>query len=65
LLVSHVVHAHRERHIVQPGPPSARLYSAVETGITFFSLPSFIFTFLPPSLAYPATSFWAAGGWQC
>ena len=38
------------------------LYSAVETGITFFSLPSFIFTFLPPSLAYPATSFCAAGG---
>src|SRR5882724_8669993 len=25
LFVSHVVHAHRERHIVQPGPPSARV----------------------------------------
>src|SRR5438105_7652407 len=32
------------------------LYSAVETGVTFFSLPSFIFTFLPPSLAKPGTS---------
>ena len=29
------------------------LYSAVETGRTFFSLPSGIFTFLPPSLAKP------------
>src|SRR6266446_3318143 len=25
LFVSHVVHAHRERHIVQPRPPSARI----------------------------------------
>src|SRR5207244_12882741 len=52
-LFSHALHPHG-------------LYSAVETGITFFSLPSFIFTFLPPSLAYPAPSFWAAGGgrWQ-
>src|SRR5438876_7344387 len=25
LFVSHVVHAHREGHIVQPGPPSARV----------------------------------------
>src|SRR6266550_4730686 len=32
------------------------LYSAVESGVTFFSLPSFIFTFLPPSLAKPGTS---------
>src|SRR5215471_16970751 len=39
-----------------------RLYSAVETGITFFSLPSFIFAFLPPSLAKPGTSAAAGGG---
>src|SRR5436190_23980441 len=38
------------------------LYSAVETGITFFSLPSFIFKFLPPSLARPGTSAGAGGG---
>ena len=38
------------------------LYSAVETGMTFFSLPSFIFTFLPPSLAKPGTSAGAGGG---
>src|SRR5881396_4064446 len=38
------------------------LYSAVETGITFFSLPSFIFAFLPPSLAKPGTSAGAGGG---
>ena len=38
------------------------LYSAVETGTTFFSLPSFIFTFLPPSLAKPGTSAGAGGG---
>src|SRR5438874_4867577 len=38
------------------------LYSAVETGITFFSLPSFTFTFLPPSLAKPGTSTGAGGG---
>src|SRR5205823_12057953 len=38
------------------------LYSAVETGITFFSLPSFTFTFLPPSLARPGTSAGAGGG---
>src|SRR6266699_5471058 len=31
------------------------LYSAVETGTTFFSLSSFIFIFLPPSLAKPGT----------
>src|SRR6266436_7219351 len=37
------------------------LYSAVETGMTFFSLPS-IFTFLPPSLAKPGTSAGAGGG---
>src|SRR4029077_16832243 len=33
-----------------------RLYSAVDTGRTFFSLPSFILTFLPPSFAKPGTS---------
>src|SRR6266446_5460755 len=38
------------------------LYSAVETGMTFFSLPSFIFTFLPPSLAKPGTSAPAGDG---
>src|SRR5882762_2186024 len=38
------------------------LYSAVETGMTFFSLPSFIFTFLPPSLENPGTSAGAGGG---
>src|SRR5437870_3484987 len=38
------------------------LYSAVETGRTFFSSPSFIFTFLPPSLAKPGTSAVAGGG---
>src|SRR5882724_7872728 len=38
------------------------LYSAVETGITFFSLPSFIFTFLPPSFAKPGTGAGAGGG---
>src|SRR5437762_9840932 len=37
-------------------------YSAVETGTTFFCLPSFIFTFLPPSLARPGTSAGAGGG---
>src|SRR5437763_3591490 len=37
-------------------------YSAVETGTTFFSLPSFIFTFLPPSLARPGTGAGAGGG---
>src|SRR5690349_10220553 len=36
-------------------------YSAVETGMTFFSLPSFIVTFLPPSFDKPGTSA-AAGG---
>src|SRR5436190_24098479 len=35
------------------------LYSAVETGTTFFSLPSFILMFLSPSLAKPGTG---AGG---
>src|SRR5512132_2120955 len=38
------------------------LYSAVETGMRFLSLPSFIFTFLPPSLAKPGTSARAGGG---
>src|SRR6188508_1557435 len=38
------------------------LYSAVETGMTFFSLPSFILTFLAPSLARPGTSATAGGG---
>src|SRR6266496_3433800 len=38
------------------------LYSAVETGMTFFSLPSFIFIFLPPSLGKPGTSVEAGGG---
>src|SRR6266702_8328255 len=37
------------------------LYSAVETGMTFFSLPS-IFTFFPPSLAKPGTGACGAGG---
>src|SRR5437762_13655329 len=37
-------------------------YSAVETGTTFFSVPSFIFTFFPPSLAKPGTSAGAGGG---
>src|SRR5439155_11993166 len=37
------------------------LYSAVETGRMFFSLPSCVFTFLPPSLASPGTCA-AAGG---
>src|SRR5437773_11507260 len=37
-------------------------YSAVETGTTFFSLPSFILTFFPPSLAKPGTSAGAGGG---
>src|SRR5438552_9595247 len=38
------------------------LYSAVETGMTFFSLPSFILKFLPPSLAKPGTGAGAGGG---
>src|SRR5947208_9102615 len=38
------------------------LYSAVETGRTFFSLPSFIFAFLPPSFAKPGTGAGAGGG---
>src|SRR5213079_3590535 len=38
------------------------LYSAVETGMTFFSFPSFIATFLPPSLAKPGTGAGAGGG---
>ena len=33
-----------------------------DTGTTFFSLPSFIFTFFPPSLAKPGTSAGAGGG---
>src|SRR5215471_3258424 len=39
-----------------------QLYSAVDTGTTFFSLPSFIFTFFPPSFAKPGTSGAAGGG---
>src|SRR5207245_11316424 len=38
------------------------LYSAVDTGMTFFSLPSFILKFLPPSLAKPGTGAGAGGG---
>src|SRR4030095_6670549 len=38
------------------------LYSAVDTGMTFFSLSSFILTFLPPSLAKPGTGAGAGGG---
>src|SRR5437667_10698277 len=38
------------------------LYSAVETGITLFSLPSLIFTFLPAPLVKPGTSAVAGGG---
>src|SRR5262245_43572325 len=38
-----------------------RLYSAVETGMMFFSSPS-ILTFLPPSLAKPGTVAEAGGG---
>src|SRR5947208_5374110 len=38
------------------------LYSAVETGMTFFSFPSLILTFLPPSLAKPGTGAGAGGG---
>src|SRR5439155_25980662 len=38
-------------------------YSAVDTGMTFFSLPSLpLFTFFPPSLAKPGTSAGAGGG---
>src|SRR4030095_9250638 len=38
-------------------------YSAVDTGTTFFSLPSLpLLTFLPPSLAKPGTSAGAGGG---
>src|SRR5436189_5735197 len=45
----------------QPRQPQG-LYSAVGTGITFFSLPSFTLTFLPPSLARPGTSVGAGDG---
>src|SRR5437870_11126574 len=38
------------------------LYSAVETCMTFFSFPSFIATFLPPSLAKPGTGAAGVGG---
>src|SRR5438874_10635902 len=38
------------------------LYSAVDIGMTFLSLPSFILKFLPPSLAKPGTSAGADGG---
>jgi hypothetical protein len=37
-------------------------YSAVEIGMTCFSVPSLIFEFLPPSLAKPGTSAGAGGG---
>src|ERR1700745_1637208 len=37
-------------------------YSAVDTGKTFFSLPSFIFTFFPPSFAKPGTPELEGGG---
>src|ERR1700746_1250680 len=37
-------------------------YSAVDTGITFFSLASFIFTFFPPSFANPGTPELEGGG---
>src|SRR5437588_3744183 len=37
-------------------------YSAVETGMTFFSLPSLMLKFLPPSLAKPGTGAGAGGG---
>src|SRR5262245_10287055 len=37
-------------------------YSAVDSGMTFFSLPSFILTFLPPSFAKPGTSATDGGG---
>src|SRR6266536_6660210 len=41
------------------------LYSAVESGITFFSLSSFTLRFLLPSLAKPGTGAGADGGsWQ-
>src|SRR5437660_12230813 len=43
-------------------PQPQGLYSAVDTGRTFFSLPSFILKFLPPSLAKPGTSAGAGGG---
>src|SRR5207245_11553583 len=38
------------------------LYSAVETGRMFFSLPSAVFAFLPPSLASPGTCAASGGG---
>src|SRR5213595_1607199 len=38
------------------------LYSAVDTGMTFFSFPSFILKFLLPSLAKPGTGAGAGGG---
>src|SRR6266700_2121692 len=43
-------------------PHPQGLYSAVDTGMTVFSLPSFILKFLPPSLAKPGTSTGAGGG---
>src|SRR5207249_8854502 len=43
-------------------PHPQGLYSAVDTGMTFFSLPSFILKFLPPSLAKPGTGAGAGGG---
>src|SRR4030095_6300563 len=45
----------------QPPHPQG-LYSAVDTGMTFFSLSSFILTFLPPSLAKPGTGAGAGDG---
>src|SRR5213075_3270645 len=43
-------------------PHPQGVYSAVDTGMTFFSLPSFILKFLPPSLAKPGTEAGAGGG---
>src|SRR4029453_11156483 len=43
-------------------PHPQGLYSAVDTGMTFFSLSSFILIFLPPSLAKPGTGAGAGGG---
>src|SRR5439155_5256711 len=60
--VEHVLHSSvivvLLSHHLQLLPP----YSAVETGITFFSLPSFIFTFLLPPFAKPGTSAVSGGG---
>src|SRR5438876_4049905 len=47
--------------LLNQAPHPQELYSAVDTGMTFFSLPSFILKFLPPSLAKPATVAGAGG----